>query len=153
MYELSLHLTKEQFEDFDKIFGETMFMLIDLADKYNIDRNDLIRFFGEAWNYGEYIRRRDVKTPKSEWISVKDRLPETTPKEITFGEQDIASGAITKIEKRTAQVSEMVSVLCTRCLNGEIETLEDVDCLIDGQWENNLNVTHWKPLEEGSYDQ
>ena len=38
-------LTKEEFEDFNKIFTETLNALIDCADKHNIDRDSFVKYF------------------------------------------------------------------------------------------------------------
>lgn len=38
-------LTDEEFEEFRRIFTDTIVTLADFADKHNIDRNDFIRYF------------------------------------------------------------------------------------------------------------
>ena len=67
------------------------------------------------------VQLADDVVPKSEWISVEERLPDTTPKELVILDQDISSG---KIENETdagiAQVSKTVAVLCTRCIDGKV---------------------------------
>lgn len=42
-------LTNEEFEDFNKIVKEALNSLIDCADKYNIDRDSLIKYFCEVF--------------------------------------------------------------------------------------------------------
>lgn len=39
------NLTDEEFEDFKKIVAEALNALIDCADKHNIDRDSLIKYF------------------------------------------------------------------------------------------------------------
>ena len=43
-------LTDEEFNEFRKIFTDTIITLADFADKHNIDRNDFIRYFGKMFN-------------------------------------------------------------------------------------------------------
>lgn len=38
-------LTQEEFVDFNKIVQNTLNSLIDVADKHNIDRDSLVRYF------------------------------------------------------------------------------------------------------------
>lgn len=85
---------------------------------------------------------------QSEWISVEDRLPETKAKQITICDQDIQSGEVTTKVVVEAQVSNTVVVVCKRHLYGKFEQYLDLDNTVDGQWANNVCVTHWMPLPE-----
>lgn len=86
---------------------------------------------------------------KQEWISVNERLPETTAKEVKILDQEIGSGAITnETDAGIAQVSELVAVLCKRCINGEVNLYHDYDYTLDGKWVYCMGVTHWMPLPQ-----
>lgn len=43
-------LTDKEFDEFRKIFTDTIVSLADFADRHNIDRNDFIRYFGKMFN-------------------------------------------------------------------------------------------------------
>lgn len=58
-------LTKEEFEDFNKIVMKTLNDLIDCADKHNIDRNSFVQYFcamfgimAEVSTFEHYGRKR-----------------------------------------------------------------------------------------------
>lgn len=87
-----------------------------------------------------------ISTPQ--WISVKDRLPETKAKQITICDQDIQSGEVTSKVVVEAQVSNTVVVVGKRHLYGKFEQYLDLDNTVDGRWANNECVTHWMPLPE-----
>lgn len=97
-------------------------------------------------NFKKWLTEKKLKAQG--WISVKDRMPEEKPENITFKMQDIGSGEIVGAEERMVQRSEIVSVLCKRCLYGEFEVFEDIDATVNGCWMNNLEVTHWKPRKK-----
>ncbi|MBE6618405.1 MAG: DUF551 domain-containing protein [Ruminococcaceae bacterium] len=79
------------------------------------------------------------KLPVCEWISVKDRMPDTTMKEVNF-----------KSQKKTVvvPVSAPVAVLGHRHINGEVELYVDVDKTVEGGWAWSEGVTHWFPLPD-----
>jgi hypothetical protein len=93
-------------------------------------------------------RRFDKTISTPQWISVKDRLPETKAKQITICDQDIRSGEVTSKVVVEAQVSNTVVVVGKRHLYGKFEQYLDLDNTVDGQWANNECVTHWMPLPE-----
>jgi hypothetical protein len=74
---------------------------------------------------------------QSEWISVDERLPEETEKEL-----EIIQG--TDKTKLIAKISEMVLVYS----NYPERPYITIDRTVDGTWSNNWYVTHWIPLPE-----
>lgn len=85
---------------------------------------------------------------KGGWISVEERLPDTTLKTITICDQDIGSGVSVNETVVEAQVSETVAVIVRRHIDGEFKDYLDYDNTLDGVWVNNMGVTHWMPLPE-----
>ena len=85
---------------------------------------------------------------KQEWISVDERLPETTLQKIYITSQDISSGDVVEEEEKMVQKSELVAVLSKRYLGGTVDLYPDLDYFIDGCWVYNNCVTHWMPLPE-----
>ena len=82
------------------------------------------------------------------WISVHDRMPETTSQTITITEENIATGELGKTEVITAEVSEVVAILHDRCMGGKFEKAEYIDYTINGSWANTIEVTHWRPIKK-----
>jgi hypothetical protein len=86
---------------------------------------------------------------KQEWISVKERLPDTTLKRLIICDQDIGSGEVVNEEDGgMVQMSAIVAVISRRCTGGEVKQFFDFDQTIDGVWAHNMSVTHWMPLPE-----
>jgi hypothetical protein len=86
---------------------------------------------------------------KQEWISVKERLPDTTLKRLVICDQDIGSGEVLNEEDGgMVQMSAIVAVISRRCTGGEVKQFFDFDQTIDGVWAHNMSVTHWMPLPE-----
>lgn len=90
-----------------------------------------------------------TKEKQSEWISVEERMPDTTLKKLTICDQDIGSGEVVKeTDGGMVPISEIVAVICTRCVKGEVKQFIDIDQTIDGRWAYCMGVTHWMPLPE-----
>ena len=114
------------------------------------ERVCVIKAFPDAFENTQWEKEPcDHFKSKSEWISVEERLPDTTPKEVIIADQDIGSGEIVKeTDAGIVQVSELVAVLCTRCINGKVGVYPDYDYTMDGRWAYTEGVTHWMPLPE-----
>jgi hypothetical protein len=97
---------------------------------------------------GELEENAECRVQSAEWISVKDRMPATTLKNITICDQDIGSGAIVSEKVVEAQVSEIVAVICSCHIGGEVKEFLDYDNTVDGSWANTMGVTHWMPLPQ-----
>ena len=87
-----------------------------------------------------------MKDRKQKWISVKEGMPEATRRPLKIVDQDIGSGEIKGEEKVEVQMSDYVAVMGTRHFRGEWIKFIEIDRTIDGQWANNMGVTHWFPL-------
>lgn len=101
---------------------------------------DLISLANKLTEENERLRA------KGEWISVKDRMPDTTLKKITICDQDIGSGAVVSEKVVEAQVSETVAVICHLHIGGEFKDILDYDNTVNGEWANTMGATHWMPL-------
>ena len=139
----------------DIVVGEMQFKfeqdVMKAIQSYDIcvDRDELIKALQyDRHQYEKGFADACKLNTKGEWISVEDRLPEATAKQITICDQDIRSGEVVKETVVEAQVSNTVVVVCKRHLYGKFEQLLDLDHTVDGQWVNNMGVTHWMPLPE-----
>ena len=98
---------------------------------------------------GEFEESAECRVQNAEWISVNERLPDTTLKELIIQEQDIGSGEIkAEIDGGMVPISETVAVVCRRCINGKVTQCLDYDYTIGGEWANTMGVTHWMPLPQ-----
>lgn len=86
---------------------------------------------------------------KLEWISVRERLPETKKRYVTFADQDISNGEIVGEEEVVLPVSDFVVVVTTEHIgDGEFVTFPSIDKRVGCSWLNSMGVTHWMPLPE-----
>ena len=114
------------------------------------ERVCVIKAFPDAFENTQWEKEPcDHFKSKSEWISVEERMPDTTLKKLTICDQDIGSGEVVKeTDGGMVPISEIVAVICTRCVKGEVKRFIDIDQTIDGQWAYCMGVTHWMPLPE-----